>query len=155
MPPSPISLSTLIPGMRIRAPRLWPSIRAATDLGEPLQAVAAAEHVVEDHHVVGAERERLPGHVAGERVVLLDLGPRPLLLQVMREEVSQVLVVVDDQDAHGRTRAAASFIHDLDPGQIIAVLGDARLERGAVAAARAVLDLLAQSGAAGKSLRCS
>src|SRR5437016_13972752 len=73
-----------------------------------------------------------------ERVVLVDLAFGPLLRDVTLEEVTQIHVIVDDQDAH------CSLKRDLHLRQIIPVLRDMCLERRPVAAERAVLDLLAE-----------
>src|SRR6185369_14057134 len=74
----------------------------ALELGEPLQAVAvlASQHVVENHHIVAAEgklgsRDRLQ-----LGIVVIDHAVRPLRGDVMRQQRVQVLVVVDDEDAH-------------------------------------------------------
>ena len=83
------------------------AIRALLELVQPFQPVAAAEHVIQDHHVVTAERKRRVRHVTRERVILLDLGIRPFLHEMALQQVAQVLVVVDDQDAHRTTTAAA------------------------------------------------
>src|SRR2546430_7530692 len=73
-----------------------------------------------------------------ERVVLVDLAFGPLLPDVTLEEVTQIHVIVDDQDAH------CSLKRDLHLRQVIAVLRDMGLERSPVAAARPVLDPLAE-----------
>ena len=70
---------------------------------QPLQAVAAPEHVVEHHDVVVPQRERRVGDVALQRIVGFDLGIGPLAADVARQQVAQVLIVVDEQDAHRPT----------------------------------------------------
>ncbi len=67
---------------------------------QPLEAVAAPEHVVEDHRLVGTQRELRRGKVVLQRVVLVDDPVRPALLDVVAEQVAQVRIVVDDEDSH-------------------------------------------------------
>jgi hypothetical protein len=78
------------------------AIGAGLELRQPLEAIAvlASEHVVQDHDVVASEREVGPGNGLRLRVVVVDVGVRPLGRHVMREQRVQVLVVVDDEDAH-------------------------------------------------------
>src|SRR5205823_14326058 len=113
------------------------AVGALLELREPVEAVAAPEHVIEDQRLVGAEREVGAREVALERIQLVYRRVLPALLDVMAEEAPQVRIIVDDQYAH------SLFVHDLDLGEVIGVLADARLQAGAVAAARPVLDVLA------------
>ena len=63
---------------------------------QPFEAISTPEHVVEYDHVVASQRKVLTGHLTHQRIEFLDLGFRPLLPNVVREEIPQVLVVVDD-----------------------------------------------------------
>ncbi len=84
-------------------------LRAVGALLQPLQpfeAVAAAEHVVEDHRLVGAQRELGPRKVTLERVVFVDDPVGPALPDVMGEQAAQIRIVVDDEDAHDQRIAA-------------------------------------------------
>ncbi len=85
------------------------AVAAGLEIAQPLEAVAAPEHVVEDHGVEFAERERSIRHLALERIEQLDLERRPFQLEVAREDVPQILVVVDDQDLHGSPACLATL----------------------------------------------
>src|SRR6185295_10275 len=78
------------------------AVGAALELGEPLETVAvlAPEHVIEDQDVVAPERELGPGDRLQLGVVVVDDRVRPLGGYVVRQQRVQVLVVVDDEDAH-------------------------------------------------------
>ena len=93
-------------------------LRAVGTLLEPLQpveAVAASEHVIEDHRLVGAERKIGGREVAFQRVELVDGPGRPVLLDVMRKQATQRDAVMIPLEVVTTQRPSCLWIDSIRP----------------------------------------
>src|SRR6185503_6453606 len=76
------------------------------------------EHVVEDQPLVGAERKTILGEIALQRIEFVDLRIGPPLADVVRQQRTQVRIVVDDEYAHVYRTAAYTSTGSLRPRSV-------------------------------------